>query len=140
MALIEHVYKDAALTQQFDDATDVLGLSAINGSSDDGVFYVGTPTAANKIEAASNPGVDQIDVVITDASPGSGVEASHIKLALTNAGLAGAVGGNPLSLGAVINGGPGGAVQVHYRWENSVGGSVYTEITLDLDARIESAA
>ena len=140
MALIAHVYKDASLTQQFDDAVDTLGASAINGASDDGVFYVGTPTATNKIEAASNPGIDQIDVVITDANPGTGVEQAHIKLALTNGGLDGAVGGDPLALGAVINGGPGSAVAVHYRWENSVGGAVYTEITLDLDARVESAA
>ena len=33
MALIDHVYKDALLTQQFDDATDTIGAAAVNGAS-----------------------------------------------------------------------------------------------------------
>ncbi len=140
MPLIAHVYKDAALTQQFNDSVDVLGASAVNGSFDDGVFYVGTPTAANKIEASSDPGIDTIDVTPNDASPGGGVETTDVKLALTNGGLDAAIGGAALSLGTVINGGAGNAVAVHYRWTNNVGGSVYTEITLDLDARVETLA
>jgi len=140
MALIDHVYKDALLTQQFDDAVDTLGAAAVNGSSDDGVFYVGTPNAANKVEAASNPGIDNINVSISDSNVGPNPNVDDIKLALTNGGLDGAVGGTALSLGATISGGPGGAVQVHYRWTNDAGGTVYTNITLDLDARIESLA
>lgn len=138
MAAIDHVYKDAGLTEQFDSATDTLGAQALNGSSGDGVFYVGTPTTGNVIQAASDPGVDPIEVTPADAAGGSGVEASHIKLALSSAGLASAVGGAALSLGPTINGGAANAVAVHYRWTNSVGTGTYTEISLEITARVES--
>ena len=51
MALIDHVYNDAGLTDQFDDASDTLGAQAVNGSSGDGVFYVGDPDDTIKIQA-----------------------------------------------------------------------------------------
>ncbi len=139
MALIPHVYKDPGLTQQFDDAIDTLGASALNGGDGDGYFYFGDPDDTIKIQADSDPGIDQISVSITDSAPGSNVEAAHVKLALTQGGLAGATGGASLNLGSTINGGVAGAVAVWYRWTNSVGGGTYTDILLDLPARVESA-
>lgn len=139
MALIDHVYKDAGLTQQFDDAVDTLTAYAINGSSGDGVFYVGTPNAANQIQANSDPGIDPITVSITDTAPGTGVEATHIKLALTQGGLDTAIGGLALNLAATILGGAVNAVPVFYRWDNSTGSGTSTEITIDIVARLESA-
>ena len=139
MALVPHVYLDVGLTDQFDDATDSLGASAINGGQGDGVFYFGDPDAAIKIQADSAPGIDPIAVSITDSAPGSGVEATHIKLATSQAGLGSATGGAPLNLPATVNGGVGNAVAVWYRWENSAGGGTYTEISIDIVARVESA-
>ena len=140
MTIIANVYKDAALTEAFDDATDFAFAQAVNGSSGDGSFWVGTPTATNKLEAASDPGVDPIEIAIADGSPGGGVEATHIKLALTEAGLDTATGGAALSLGAQILGGAGNAVRVWYRWTNSTGGGESTEITFEKTAIDESAA
>jgi len=137
MALIQHVYHDAAMSTQFDDSTDTLGAMAVNGTSGKGVFYVGTPESGNKLQDATNPGVDPIELSIVDASAGSGVEASHIKLALSEAGLSSATGGAALSLGTSIAGGTG--LAVHYQWDNSVGDSTYTEISLLLSSRIEVA-
>ena len=67
MAAIDHVYLDASLTTQFDDATHTLDLEAVDSSSADGSFYVGTPTSGNKVEAASDPGVDPIVCSIVHA-------------------------------------------------------------------------
>lgn len=132
MALVPYVYKDAALTQQFDDAIDQLGAEALNGSSGDGSLYYGSPNAAIKIQADSDPGVDPINVSIVDASPGSGVEAAHIRLALSQAGLAGATPGAPVSLGDTVLGGVANAVRLWWRWDNSIGGADNIEISLSI--------
>ena len=139
MALVPHVYLDVGLTDQFDDATDILGASAINGGQGDGVFYVGSPDDTIKIQADSDPGIDPITVSIADSAPGSGVEVTDIKLALTQGGLGGTTGGASLNLGATINGGVANAVAVWYRWTNGTGGDTYTEISLGIVARAESA-
>ena len=140
MALIDYVYKDVALTDQFDDETDTLIAQAVNGGSGKGVFYVGTTTSGNKLQLASSegtPGVDSIEVGIVDASIGSGVEAEHIKLATTEAGLSSATGGDAIGIAVEI---PNGSPQpVWYQWDNSVGSADYTEISLSLDPMQEVA-
>ncbi len=139
MALIDHVYHDPGLTDQFDDTTDTLPAGALQGADGDGVFYVGTPNAANQIQAESDPGVDPIVVSIADSAPGSGVEVTDIKLASSQSGLGSAIAGNPLSIGATIAGGIPGAVPVWYRWNNTQGSSVYLDISLEIVPRVESA-
>ena len=138
MAVIANVFKDPGLTLPFDDATDTLGASAINGSSGDNVFYVGSPTVGIVVQAASTPGIDPIVVSITDATPGVEVDAVDIKLAISSANLDSAIGGASLNLPATINGGAGGAVAVHYRWTNDTGVLTYTDISLDIVDRVES--
>ena len=137
MALLDHIYFDAALTNQFDDTTDTLTLQATNGNSADGSFYIGTPTAGNKVEDATTPGVDPIVASIVDSAPGGGVEAAHVKLSLTELGLDGAVGGDPLNVATTIN--YGSPVQVWYRWTNSTGSGTSTEIDVSVSSRSESA-
>ena len=139
MALIEHVYLDPGLSNQFDDATDTLGAGALPGGTGDGVFYVGTPNAANQIQAASEPGIDPIVVSITDATPGADVEVADIKLAESEGALGSAVAGASLSLGATIAGGQPTAKAVWYRWTNNEAGGVYTDINLEIVPRVESA-
>lgn len=139
MAALTHVFKDSGLTQAFDPATDTLAAFAIAGDSDDGVFYVGLTDSANKLQADSNPGVDQIAVSITDAVGGSGVAAADIKLALTQGGLDGATGGASLNIGTTINGGAGNAVPVWFRWTNAAETGVDTDLSLELPAVRESA-
>lgn len=135
MALIDYVYHDIALTDQFDDSTDFLEAEAANGDDGDGKFYIGTPTSGKKLQASSDPGVDSITVSISDSAPGSDVEATHLKLALTQGGLAGATGGASLGVGVEIS--YGSPKEVWYRWANSVGADDYTEISLDIVAMQE---
>lgn len=138
MTEIAYVYKDAGLTELFDDAVDTLDAQAVNGASGYGVFYVGSPDEDIKIQATSDPGIDPIEISIDDASPGSGVEDTHIKLSLSS-DFSGSTGGASLSLGATINGGVGNAVPVYYQWSNSIGAGTYTEISLGIVARDEYA-
>lgn len=138
MALIDYVYLDDTLTTQFDD-TVPLTLAAQNGQSGDAVLYVGLPDDTQKIQANSAPGIDPITVTIADAAAGSGVEATHVKLALTQAGLTAATGGASLDLGATINGGAANRVAVWVRWTNSTGAGTSTEISLGLPAIAQSA-
>lgn len=144
MAEIPHIFIDAALLTKFDDAVHTLDAEAVQGADGDGWFWVGIADADNsparKLQAASDPGVDPLVVSIVDASPGGGVEAAHIKLALTQVDLGSAVAGDPVNLPATIQGGAVNAVKVWFRWANSVGGSTYTEISLSLVERIEVAA
>lgn len=140
MAIIPNIFKDAALTQPFDDAVDTLDGAALNGNDGDGYFYVGLTDTANKLQASSNPGVDPLTISITDASPGVDVEAADIKLASSQSGLGSAVGGNPLNIGAEILGGAApNAYQVWFRWANSEGAGTYTDISLNINARVEVA-
>jgi hypothetical protein len=139
MALIDHVYLDAGLTDQFDDATDTLGASAINGGSGDGVFWVGIPATDQMLQAASDPGIDQLVVSIVDDDDQTGVDATDIKLALSAAGLDSATAGASLNLGATILGGSANAVPVYYRWANGTGAGVYTDISLSIVERVAVA-
>jgi hypothetical protein len=54
-------------------------------------FYLGNADGGYIFQAASDPGVDPITLSVVDAVPASGQPASAIKLATTQAGLAGAV-------------------------------------------------
>jgi hypothetical protein len=129
MAIYDYIYTDAGLNTKFDTTLHTLGARAVNGGAPgDGVFYIGHPTET--VEAASDPGIDPITVSISDASVGSGVEASAIKLALSSAGLDSATGGAALSAGVTISPGAGNAAAVHYRWTNTTGAGSYTEISL----------
>jgi len=139
MSLIQNIYLDPGLLTQFDDATDTLNAGAIQGGDGDGVFYVGTPNAANQLQEALDPGINPIVVSIVDATPGADVEVADIKLAASQVDLASAVAGASLSLGVTIPGGQAGAKAVWYRWANSEGSGVYTDITLEIVDRIESA-
>jgi hypothetical protein len=76
---------------------------------------LGDPDAAYKWQAASNPGVDAIEVTVDDTNPAGGMTTSMVKLALTPSGLAGATAGAPLAVGNTVFGGDANAVEVWVR-------------------------
>lgn len=139
MAAVPYVYLDDDLLEQFDSA-DPLAIGAILGSNGVGYFMVGDPDEDMVLEANSDPGIDPITVSIVDSAPGGGVEASHIKLALSEAGLASATAGASLSLGASIDSGAANAVKVWVQWANSTGGVPSTQISLSIVAINKRAA
>lgn len=137
MALLDFVYLDEQLTDQFDDATDFLTLEAVSGATAFGSFWVGTPNTGQKIQADSDPGVDPIQISIVDAQAGTGVDELDMKLALSEAGLSGAVAGDPVDLPATIN--YGTPVEVFFQWTNNSATTESTEISFELVAVVESA-
>lgn len=94
---------------------EVIGAGHVDIST-----VVGDPNAAFYWQAASNPGVDPIQVMIDDTAPGTGFDTSMVALALTQAGLDSATPGAALTLGNTINGGAGNGVKVWARIDTGV--------------------
>ena len=123
------IYTDAALT------TPLAGNIVIPQRADDSLppvdvrLWLGHNNAAQKIQAESDPGVDQIVISVNDTDPGNGNPATAVKLAATQAGLNSAVAGDPLNAGVEIVGGAGGAFEFWMRVEdltNTIG--TYTDL------------
>jgi hypothetical protein len=106
MATVLGIYSDAGLTTL---------LNSIEGVIDDSVtlqVYVGSPTPGINHERKTLPGVNQLQLSIVDNDTGDVVPAANFKFALTEGGLASAVGGDPLNLGMLIESGVGNALPV----------------------------
>lgn len=137
MATTFKIYKDSGLTQPFVPGTDYIG--PVRNPPEDFSIYLGSTETLNKVEAASDPGVDQIVASISDATTSSGLEATDVKLALTSGGLAGATGGASLNLGTSISGGTGNAVEIFIRVAFAAGGLVSDQdVSIDINALVES--
>lgn len=135
MALLNHIYTDELLTNQFDDATDFVTIEAQSAASGIASFWVGTTTAGFKLQASSDPGTDPIEISIVDSQSGTGVDELDIKLALSEAALGAAVAGDPVELPATIN--HGTPVEVFVQWTNNSATVESTEITLSVVAILE---
>jgi len=109
-------YMDAALTDPYDAGTDFVGPFIGETFPIDSVIYFGSTDTGRKVQADSDPGVDNLVVNLVDAAAGSGVETTDFKLATTSGGLDSAVAGDPLDLGVTqLVGGVGNAVAIHVR-------------------------
>jgi hypothetical protein len=84
-------------------------------------LWLGSNDVALKFQAASNPGVDQVQLQVNDTDSGSGQPASAIKLSLTQAGLASATGGAALNLGVQILSGVSGAKSIWVQFDDTTG-------------------
>lgn len=114
MATSLKVYADAALSSVVYNPNILQKLDGTTGPVDL-VFYFGSALTGKKIEALSNPGIDNIVLGVSDANASSGQSAAAVKLSATKAGLDTATAGASLSLGAQILSGAAGAVPVHAR-------------------------
>lgn len=137
MAILSYVYTDIALTSAFDDASP-LTIDAPNGSANYGVIYIGTPTSGTKLQATSNPGVDDITVTPQDAAGGSGVETSNIKLADDPGSFGSVVAGDPINLGVEITFGNPAAVYVQFDNDVLTGTQTDANISLIIAAMTET--
>ncbi|MCQ9378794.1 hypothetical protein [Methyloversatilis sp. XJ19-49] len=106
----------------------------------DRLIYFGSPAAGKQLQDATNPGVTNLQIVVTDSAGGSGLAAAAIKLAATNGGLAGATGGTALAIGHTVLSGAGNAKPVHIRIDASAGtvGTTYTDLGLDVPNTAET--
>ena len=131
-------FRDPGLTAP---ASSLAVAQAADGSSGaiDRVVYLGSPVVGRKFEQAAAPGTGLISVIIADASSGSGVEASHVKLATSASGLDAATPGAALNLGATLLSGVAHAVPVHVRINTpALASGVYADVTLATTETIES--
>lgn len=78
--------------------------------------YFGSTEAGKTLYADSNPGVDAIQVSLVDAFPGADMETAHVRMALSEAGLASATPGDPVSLGTSLSSGVANAVVLWVRF------------------------
>lgn len=105
-------YADAGLTTQI---TSLAYTRNTDGSTaaEDRVVYVGS-VAAGKTFTATD-GVSDVLLQVVDSDAGGGVPATAVKLASSSGGLAAAVAGAALSLGASVLSGSGNSLAVHVR-------------------------
>lgn len=83
--------------------------------------FIGSNDAGAVFEDKLNPGVDPILLGVIDTGTGGSQPASSVKLAGTQAGLATATPGAPLSLGTSIAAGPAGAKEWWAEWDDASG-------------------
>jgi hypothetical protein len=136
MAGTFNFFLDAALTSPL-----TTSLKASGASTDFRLWFGSDETEdAYKVEANSDPGVDQITISITDSAPSTGHAASAVKLATLQSGLAGATGGVALDIGTSVNSGSANAVEFWVRVADAVGSlATSTELGLTTNEVVESA-
>lgn len=140
MSITMKFYNDPGLTSL---APALTVTRAADGSSSpaDRVLYLGSTAVATKFQAASNPGADNITVAPVDSDAGSGVEPSHVRLALSSGGLASATPGAALQVGSQLLSGSGNAVAVHVRMETPLLSSgIYSDLSIMTNSCIEVPA
>jgi O-acetylhomoserine/O-acetylserine sulfhydrylase-like pyridoxal-dependent enzyme len=106
-------------------------LASVASADQDTRLYFGSAAAGTQLQRATNPGVDDIEVEITDSDLGAAPAATAVKLALSQSALSSAVAGDPLSLGTEILSGSANAVEVWIRTTNALSG-VASDSTLGL--------
>lgn len=130
MATSLKFFSDSGLTTEITSVT-INQLADGSTGNVDKLVYLGSNEDSSTFEATSDPGVDDIEISIEDASPGSGVNASNIKLASTLGGLDTATAGDPLVIGSSLDGGVANAEPVYIRSDTPALASSSTEITLE---------
>lgn len=140
MATSLKVYADAALSSVVHSPNILQKLDGTTGPVDF-VFYFGSALSGKRIQALSNPGVDNVVLSVADADGASGQSLAAVKLALTKAGLDTATAGASLTLGTQILSGPDGAVPVHVRVQATLlAAGTYEGLSLNTNDLVESNA
>jgi hypothetical protein len=128
-------FGDAGLTVPLTRADFVRGAPA----AVDRVVYFGSTATGKKLQRASSPGVAALEVVVQDADTGAGVQASHVRLALSAGGLAAATPGAALPIGATVLSGAANAVPVFVRLDAplTTAGN-YDDVSLAVNGSLET--
>lgn len=127
-------YSDAALT------TPIVTNVQFGEGTTTTILYLGSTDNTKKLQNATTPGVDPVEVSIADANPGSGPEDTWVTLALTLGELATNNPGDPLELSSTVYGGVSNAIPIYVKVVNSLSGaSSSTDISLELSGVKEFA-
>lgn len=134
MTVSFNFYVDAGLTIP---ATQVQASQATDGASAavDRVVYYGSQSSLKTLVANANPYLDDIVFTLVDSVPASGVQAAHVKLATSQAGLDGATAGAALNIGPTLLSGRENAIPIWMRIDTpALSAAVYSDITLTSNA------
>lgn len=141
MAISFKFYHDPALTQEITAGNPLTATQDTAGvlGPVDKTIYFGSTLTGNKAQVDANPGVDAVQVSISDADGGTGSPATEFKLALSSGGLDSATPGAALALGNTITSGVANAVPVYTRRASTltVAGS-YTDLSLVTNTLVET--
>ena len=122
-------FTDSGLSQP---AARLSATAASSGAgSSDHLFYLGGTDAAREHVAASDPGVDDIEVSIADSEGGTSLLPSALRLATTQGGLGTATPGAALAVGTNLIGGSANAVTVWLRVDApAIAAAIYDNLSL----------
>lgn len=134
MTITWKFFSDAGMTAELTSLP--LQVPDVGGVAET-VVYFGSTAAGKTLRAASNPGTDAISVMPQDSNGATGLEVANLKLALTYAGLAGAVAGAAVSVGTSRVSGSSVAIYVRLTTGAEAVGS-YTDLSLKTNALLES--
>lgn len=113
-------YTDTALTSAAPSPIQVNHNSDFSDNPQDFQYFLGSLDADRKIEANSNPGVDNIVINVADTTPASGHETTEILLATTQLGLDSATPGASLTVGTSVTSGAANDFEFWVRVVNAV--------------------
>lgn len=128
-------YADPALTTPLTSLSLTTMIDGATVIPSPAVAYFGSTDAGRALE---NYGGGQITVSAVDASAGAGLPANAVLLALTEAGLATATGGEALEIGASLTSGAANCVAVWVAVDASAGIGTYTDLSLTTSQVVES--
>lgn len=120
MAITFDFFTDTGLTSPAATPLLISHNTDFSDNPQDFQFFLGSATAGLKIQATSNPGIDNIVISAADTSPASGHETTEIKLATTQGGLTAATPGASLTVGTTVNSGAASDFEFWMRVTNAV--------------------
>lgn len=131
------IFTDAGLTSA------LVGNTLFSHNNDgstgniDKILYIGSNTGGAVLETEVNPGVDQINLSITDSNASAGTpKVADLKLALTLLGLDTAVAGAALDVGTTVDGGVVNALPIYIRGSKADGSG--TDLQIVTNALVEA--
>lgn len=129
-------YADAGLTIPFDP----IGITQGVGATDVRLYY-GSSASGKILQCGTGPGVDPVRISVVDAASGSGLAPSVLILALAPGDLDTNTPGDHIDLGATLNSGIGGAMEVYLRFDSGAAADgTYTDLSLRVANALESDA
>lgn len=110
-------YSDPGLTAPLTRADFVRDATAV---AVDRRLYFGSSEAGKKLQCVTDPGADQLQIAVTDATSGAGVEVADVVLSLSAAGLDSATPGAALDIGTTLYSGVENRVEVFVRLDSAL--------------------
>ena len=134
-------FADAGLTVPLNSSNPVAFAQLAAGAPVDRIVYFGSADVGKKLQRATDPGVDALEVSVIDTDAGGGLPVTALTLALSSAGLDTATPGDPVSIGATINSGAANSVPVFVRADaDSATPATFTDLLLRVAGALETDA